>query len=104
MQRRESSTLEGVFAGGASVFQRSLSGSHEAGAVGGAAFEGSFSFERTPGFGAHASQCDAYVLYLPFGQLHNDGARDESKLVGRAIAQLEIKLSYCLPPAAGGSR
>ena len=82
--------LECVFAGGASIFQRSLRGFHEAGAVGSAAFEGSFSFERTPWLGAYASQRDAYVLYLPAGHLHNNGGRDKSELVGRAITQLEI--------------
>src|SRR5277367_1473247 len=80
--------LEAVFAGRASVFQRSLCGFHEVGAVGSAAFEGSLSFEGAPRFGTYASQRDAYVLYLPAGYLHNNGGRDESKLVGRAIAQL----------------
>src|SRR5580698_3268056 len=82
--------LEAVFAGRASVFQGSLCGFHEVGAVGSTAFEGFFSFEGAPGFGTYASERDAYVLYLPARHLHNDGGRGERKLVGCAIAQLQI--------------
>ena len=75
MQRTRELNLEGVFAGGARVFQSSLCGFTKAGAVGGVPFEGPFSFERAPWLRAYASQRDADVLDLPARHLHDDGGR-----------------------------